>query len=668
MNAEHFQEAVTGIVAGDIPASSGVLVRLLETASDAYYNTEGDILFPVVDFETGELTQLVAGAVVDALIDDSLYDALERLLKSIDPKNSFFLEVGSDVRGGKVPLPFKMGSLDQVYEGGETLKWVKDHGLEDADFVISDKLDGTSAAVIYNRKGEFNSAFSRGNGTLGADITRHVKKFSNVPAKGAVPDFAARCEVILPVAKWPEVRDATVSRSGRLYKNARNYTAGRMNASDSDDIFLKNIHLVVTSVEVPEVGKMQQLEMARKAGFLTNYYVVVKGRDLTDEFLTQHLNERRAESAYELDGIVIDIDDYQTRMAIPKTSSSLNPQYAKKYKVADAANYAEVKVQAVLWRPSKAGYLKPRIMIEPTDLAGVTITYATGFNAKFIKDNGIGPGAIVKLTRSGDVIPYVTGVIKSVEPQMPTEAEFGSMSYTPGDVDLVMDDLDAHPDVRYYRILDVFKSLDVPHLKQGSVEKLIAAGFDSEVKIIKATLVELQKVLGDSAGKKVCEGLKSKLNPIEEHLLVGSTGLLGRGIGRRKCKRVVDAFGRTDVTLKELLSIEGFEQKTASLYVNNYPKVRQFLADIQGHYAIAQPKAKVTEGDLAGICVVFTGVRDKELEATIEAKAGRIGSSVNKETTHLVCKDPTSGSSKMKKASDLGVKIIDLATAQELFG
>ncbi len=674
MNSEHVRSVATALLAGEIPATPDTLVEILAFASDVYYNLEAptEVEYPVFDLDTGEVIEYVKQISPSVeLLSDEEFDTLERQLKAIDPKNPFFLEVGSDVRGGKVPLPFKMGSLDQVYEG-DTEKWVKNEKLAAEHFVISDKLDGTSVALIYDRKGNFLSAFSRGNGTMGADITRHIKQLQCVPKKVENGPLQLRAEAIIPISDWPTVKAATLARSGREYKNARNYVAGKMNASESDPTFIQYLHVVITSVEDDTLGKAEQLELARANGFLTTYYEVVEGKTLKDDFLTSYLTERRdyagKGSKYEIDGIVLDVDDIAARKRLPKTSSGLNPTWAKKFKIAGADNLATTEVVGVHWRVSKAGYLKPRVEIKPVDLTGVTITFATGFNAAFIRDNKVGPGAVIKITRAGDVIPYITEVVTGTTAQLPSEVEFGAMSYTPGDVDLVLDDLDSHSDTRYYRILDAFKTLDVPHLRQGAVEKLIEAGFDSEAKIIKATDAELKKVLGDSAGRKVSEGLKQRLNPVELPTLAGASQTLGRGIGVRKSTKILNALGSFDFTVEQLIAVEGFERKTAETVVANLPKLNAFLAEIDGYYTLAEKEAPPEDGDLKGIVVVFTGVRDKELEKVIQSKAGIIGSSVNKDTTHLVCKDPSSGSSKMKKAADLGVKIIDLTTAQELWG
>lgn len=653
----------------DIPNET--IEVILNFASDIYYNAECDepIQVPALDGDgniDGYVSQRAADFIGFEFLSDAEFDALERFYRSINPTSSYFSNVGSDARGGKVPLPFTMGSLDQVYEG-DIEEWIAQNNLENEYLVLSDKLDGTSGALVYSKNGSFNSAFSRGNGTLGANISRHIKKHPSLPKKTST-EYKFRNEAIIPVKLWPTVHDTTLVETGRDYKNARNYVAGKMNASDTDDIFIKHLDIVVTSMEYPETSKVTQFETARKEGFKTPYYEVVLGKDVTTEFLIEYLQTRKKETEYEIDGIVIDIDDLELRKSLTRKGSSLNPTFAKKFKVGDDSNLAQVRVTNVIWRPSKAGYLKPRVEIEPVDLAGVTITYATGFNAKFIRDNGIGPGALIEITRSGDVIPFIKRVIDSVEPAMPDEAEFGEMHWSDGLVDLILTDSMNNEQVQFYRILDFFKTLDVPNLKGGSLEKLMKAGFDTEEKIIKASELELKNAVGDSAGSKIYNGIKDKLSNIEMHILAAASQTLGRGQGRRKLERIIRMYDTLFVSKSDIMKVEGFEEKTASLVADNLPNFQAFLDSIDGYYSFAKVQEKPTTGSLKGIVVVFTGVRDSEFEAFIEANAGSIGSGVNKNTTYLICKDINANSSKLDKANKLGVKPLTLEEAKKELG
>ena len=141
-------------------------------------------------------------------------------------------------------------------------------------------------------------------------------------------------------------------------------------------------------------------------------HIWMTGHELTDMSLSNCLATMRIESEYEIDGLVIDVNLATKRVEMNPTKSTLNPAYAVKYKIAQESNYAEAKVVGIEFNISKHGYVKPTIVIEPTKLVGVTITRCTGFNMKFIKDNMIQLGCVIKLQRAGDVIPFCMGVVK----------------------------------------------------------------------------------------------------------------------------------------------------------------------------------------------------------------------------------------------------------------
>lgn len=652
-------ELALEILSGEQEPDESTIIQILSEASDLFHNG-GD--------NDGE-----------SFLTDAQYDELEKMLRALNPKNPFLTTVGSDVRGGKVDLPHPMGSLDQVYEG-ETLKWVESNGWLDETFVISDKQDGTSA-LNRHAKGKLQIAYSRGNGFQGADITRHMSRIKALPSKSKL-NADVRLEVIMADAVFEAMRTEAEADGGRTYKNPRNYVAGRMNASESPDGFYDNVKVIATSIVEPLMSKSDQFRVLTEAGYEVTPYITKKGRELTDEFLISYLNERREKSPTAIDGIVIDLDNLAIVETLTRKSSSINPISSKKFKVGSEDNVAIATVKQVHWNPSKAGYLKPRVEIDPVELVGVTITYATGFNAKFIRDNIIGPGAKIQITRSGDVIPFIQKVVEIAPKgaQMPDVNDFGIMGWTEGNVDLVMMNITGNKAVQLEIINSTFGAtgLNVPHIREGSIEKLYDAGLTSVVSIILADEATLKAAAGDSAGTKIYEGLKTKLANVELGILAGATSLLGRGIGRRKMTKLIEALGNDAVLTefagpelaKKIAGLEGFEQKTATTIVQNLPAFRAFLEEIEGHYTLVAPKDKVTGGDLDGITVVFTGIRDKELEAAIEARSGRIGSSVNKDTTYLVAKDPEGNSSKLVKARALigDDNVISITKAKELWG
>ena len=656
---ENYGELVSSILAGSHAPSTEELVEILTKASDVYHNADST-------------NHLFAH---DWLLD-SHYDALELLLRALDPNNAFLQTVGSDVRGGKVDLPHQLGSLDQNYEG-DTIKWVRAHNWQNQQFVITDKEDGNSGLLCYGRGGKFTISYSRGNGIQGSDTTRHITKIQNfvnkLPCKADI-----RVEVMLDDHVFDNENIRAQAAGERTYKNARNYVSGKMNASVSPDWFYRNVRIVATSVVEPKMGKLEQLEFLQSVGFEVPHYVIKKGNELTDDFLIPYLQQRRqaVKGKGAIDGIVIDLDDSQLRESLRRNSSSINPMYSRKFKVGSDDNLAQATVVKVHYKPSKAGYVKPRIEIVPVNLVGVTITYLTGFNAKFIRDSNIGPGAVIEITRRGDVIPFVQRVITpAAAPQLPTQAEFGSMTWTDNEVDLVLLDQQHNKQVQLNTLISTFdiSGLNVPFLKEGSVEKLYDAGYTTAASIIRATESQLQTAVGQSAGSKIYEGLKKVLNPVKLHVLAGSSQTMGRGIGRRKMAKLIETVGEDAVLLNQLteqqiVGVESFEATTARLVVANLPKFLDFLQEIQSYYTLDRTEKQVVQGKLTGSVFVFTGFRDSSLKAAIEAQGGEVKDTPSKDMTHIVAVDKNGSSSKLQKAKAKGIEPMNIAEVKALLG
>lgn len=362
-------------------------------------------------------------------LSDRDYDSLKRTAFSLDPSHEYFVQVGSDVRGGKIKLPYPMGSLNQVYEG-EIKDWVSKYSLAGQDIVVAHKLDGVSCLLVYNND-KLSIAYSRGNGLEGADITRHIKNIPGVPKSLTGVDYlVVRAEVIMKNQTFQ-------TNHSKDFKNPRNMVAGAMNRKETEADVLKDLDVIAYEIVAGSIGndttvqknkKTKTLDTLKSLGFNTVHYDVEKASDLDDSFLVEAFARARSDSDYELDGLVLTVDDH-ANMTRLSASSTLNPEHSVKYKVLDSNSIVETYVTNVLWEVSKSGFIKPRVEIFPVELFGTTVKYATGFNAKFIIDNGIGKGAKIKITKSGMVIPYIVGVEKKVEPQLPPIIlEFGNLT------------------------------------------------------------------------------------------------------------------------------------------------------------------------------------------------------------------------------------------------
>lgn len=607
----------------------------------------------------------------DSYLPDAQYDFLYQFVYAQVPSDKFFTGVGSEVRGEKIKLPFTMGSLDQVYVG-DMAKWILDWNLDEEKIAISDKLDGTSGMAVFDNTGEFQIAYSRGNGVEGADISRHMRKMRSFPK--SLPDvtetITVRGENIFEFASFPYLQKTFTRKDGKRYKNPRNMIAGVMNAEEKEPEIYDFVKFVAYEIVGSSLSKVEQFKKLEELGFEVPYYIVYDGKACTDEKLTALLKLRKQESPYEIDGIVLDVVGAAKRGEMNPTRDTLNPAFTIKYKITSADNIMEIPVIDVEYNASSHGYWKPRVNLKPTEMGGVTVSWATGFNAKFIESNNIGPGAVLRVTRSGDVIPFIMGVITAApEPQMPTDEYpwHWSVNDDGDEVDAILDNPEDLPIVAIKRMTRFFEKVEAPLLKLGNIEKLHNEGYD-KVRIIKATEAELVSILGKN-GTKVFTGLREKLTDIPLYKIMGAVSTQ-RGIGVRRMKKLQKAFGRDGLYKCNdpdvIASVDGFDTKTAEQAVTVIGRFIDFFADIYEFITIAEDAIVGSDSILSGEKICMTGFRDKEMAAKIEEMGGEVQSGVSGKTTMLICKDPNSNSGKVKKARDNGTRIVGIDEFKEM--
>lgn len=605
------------------------------------------------DFEESELIEALK--VIDdyyfndnEIIDDVTYDAFRMLIKQTYPNNVYFLGVGSSIRGGKIPLPYPMPSLNQI-EIGQIKPWIDNTGLNYEDLVISDKMDGASITVVYDYQGNLQIGYSRGDGTQGADITRHLLKIKNLPQK-ITHSMAIRCEVEISEDNFKILQNKMVrSSNGQPYKNARNMVSGLMNASSNNPIVYEYLDVFAYSIlnVLTTKNKKEQLEYLTEEGFKVPFYTVKKGIELNDTWLADYLNKRRGLNNFAIDGVVIDVNSAERRTRLDADIDTGNPKSAIKYKVADASNQHVATVELVEWNVSKHGYLKPRVVFTPFPLCGVTVTHTTGYNAKFIKDNNIGKGTQCLVSRCGDVVPNIMSIVKSTTAELPTE----HCEWNETGVDLVLVNKHSNDEMKVQQLLDFCASLDFPHLKEGNVRMLYEAGIKTPVDVVKLSMVQATLIIGAN-GIKAYHGIKEKLTDVALSDVMGAFPAFGRGIGQRKMKKLVEALGEDFTSWAGIANVEGFDTKTSSLVMAGIDEFKVFYDDTKDLISY-KGRDKVAGGKLDGQKIIMTGFRDKALEKQVEDLGGENQSAVSAKTTIVIAADPDSTSGKAQKARDL---------------
>lgn len=613
------------------------VARLLDAASDAYYNT------------------------ANAILTDDMFDLVKDTLHTRDPNNPALHRVGAPIRGEKVELPFWMGSMDKIRDDPKQLdKWKSKY---EGQYIVSDKLDGNSAMIVYNKNGSIQM-YSRGDGEYGQDITHLVPMIRHVPPPNGVPasGLAVRGELIISRANWEKIRD--------MGANARNVVAGTMNAKHPNHVIAERIDFVAYEMLKPKtLGPSACLDALESMGFKVMHREILASTTLTIDSLSEILVRRRRESEYEVDGVVVEHDE------IHKTVKGKNPAHAFAFKSILTHEEAEVIVKEVEWNVSKDGYMKPTVIFDAVQIAGVTIQRATGFNAAFIEKHVIGPGARIVIIRSGDVIPYIVRVLSpasSKQPSMPRDPYVWGDSH----VDIQIASGSESSDMRLKQMEHFVSSLDVKHVAAGTLKRLFEAGYDSIPKLMRLTEGDILKIDGfkEASAKRIVEGFqKARAQSTCSDMMVASN-VFGRGLGKKKIELIVEALpsvmeGKTP-TIEELLKIKGAGEETAKAFVAGLPLFFNFMADI-GVPCKPKPHAKkaannTTAPSLANQTFVFTGFRNKEWEGKVAELGGKVSTSVSKSTSFVVAEDPTESSTKLNKARDLGVRIISKQTFSEM--
>ena len=600
----------------------GKLKSLKEHLDDKYYNTE----------ETCEF-------------NDFQYDILKDLITEIEGEN-YIHSIGSKVRedDNRVKLPVWLGSLDKIKpeDKNKLNNWVAKNNFE--NYIVENKLDGVSC--LYECKKGNVKLYTRGDGSIGADITHLLEYIKNIPKVKI--DIMIRGELIMKEKTFKSKYSDTVA-------NSRNMISGLVNAK-SLRIGLYDVDFVtyeIISNEDYQSNPSKQFNMLEHLGFQVVSNKIINKTELNVEKLSEILIYNKSLYEYEIDGIIIQPDEKYIR------NLKDNPKYAFAFKI---NTFVEAIVEGVEWNISKYKLLKPRIKIKPVNLNGVNINYASGSNAKNIFDNSIGKGAVVKLTRSGDVIPYIFDVIKAAEfPDMPTI----SYKWNENKVDIIVEDDENNiSDIKM--ISSFFSGMGIKNISDSTVEKIYNAGYKTLKSILKAKKEDFQKIDGfqKTLSEKIYNNIHNGLQNITLDLLIGSACVFGEGIGRKKVKSLLDNFPdilEINMSEKDMIekikNIEGFSDKTAEKIVNNIDKVKKFLKDIE-KYVSYEKSAQLSSNKLEGKSILFSGYRPKELMEIITKNGGTIASTVNKTLSILIVKDKDSHSSKIETAKKFGIEIL----------
>jgi NAD-dependent DNA ligase len=609
------------------------LVSVIKLASDAYHNSSKQ------------------------LIDDYTYDLLIDRLKEINPNNPILKKVGSVVWGEDVKLPYWMGSMDKI-KFGDIKSFNRFVVKYPGPYVLSDKLDGVSC-LVYVTKNEI-SLYTRGDGEYGKNITHLLNYLIPKSSQKLLLNFnsiAIRGEIIMSKQKF-------LKYSGKV-PNARNMVAGIVNTKPEklkDEI--NDVDFVSYEIIEPELLPTEQFDRLKKLKLKTAYNLVHE--EISLDSLELIFQDRKKDSEYEIDGIII------TQNSMNKYVTGSNPDYSFAYK--GPTQISEAEVIAILWEASKDGKLIPRVQIKPVILSGVTITYSTGFDANYIYKNNLGPGAIIRITRSGEVIPYILSVIKPASDGKPSFPD-PKMKYHWDDnhVHIVLDDIENNNEVIIKNMTHFAQTIGAEHISLGIINRLVENGIDSIEKLIQITTDDLLTIDGfkERLSEKIVNSLQLALDNMNTLTLMVASNKFGHGFGNRKLKKIMDSFpnivNQYKITDRQkwfdkIKALDGFSDITTNDFLDHlnsfqtfYTKINQIIK-IKPYVVMNKNNKNKFEGEI----IVFTGFRNKDWEEIIESNGGKLSSTVSGKTTLLVYNDADTNSSKYLKAIELGIKTLSI--------
>jgi DNA ligase (NAD+) len=653
----------------------------------------------------------------DPEISDSEFDRLIEELKGLEAAHPELVtpdsptqRVGGKPREGfvKVPHSLPMLSLDNAYSQEELGNWERRvhelSGRKDVEYVCELKLDGMSLALRYEA-GKLVRGITRGDGNTGEDVTANVRTVRSIPLSiplarledaGIPRDFEVRGEMLMPVASFRQMNEERERQGLSLFRNPRNATAGTVRqlepaitAERRMDFFA---YILIASL-VRRGGnsaapggvfeyQWDTLNALDAAGFKVNPRRA-RAQNFGEvwEFIAQW-EEKRESLPYEIDGVVVKVNSSALQRHLGFTGKA--PRWAMAYKY--AARSAVTQIENIQVQVGRTGKLTPVAELKPVPIGGTTVGRATLHNMDEIERLGVKIGDWVEVERGGDVIPKVTRVLDDDKhPRghesfaMPDDCPVcgGHVVRAEGEADhrcvnqkcpAKLRETILHFASRGVMNIDGMGEVLVNQLTERGLVKDIADIY----KLTKSDLLTLERMGAKSAQNVLGEIERSKQLPLERVIY----GLGIRFVGERTAQFLAEHFGSIDAlenaSEEELQQVEEVGPRIATSIVQFFaePRNRELVEELRAAGLKFEGKRKERGTQLRGKTFVLTGTlsnytRD-EAKKRIEDAGGKVSGSVSKKTDYVVA--GSDAGSKLEKAREFGVRVIDERELDELVG
>ena len=621
----------------------------------------------------------------DPEITDAEYDELMRRLQALEAQHAELLtpdsptqRVGGKPREGfvKVLHSSSLLSLDNALNEGELREFdrrVRDLlGGAPYRYVTELKLDGLSMAAHY-RDGQFTQAITRGDGTVGEDVTENARTIRSLPlrVKSPLPSFEVRGETVMSRRAFERLNTGRDAKGLSRFANPRNAAAGSLRLLEPRLTAERRLeyytYFLLTEGSPAFDSHWRSLEELRHLGFKVEPHSKIC-QTIDEVFaLCNAWESKREELPYDIDGVVVKIDSVEQQRQLGLTAKA--PRWAIAYKY--PARQATTMVEAIEVQVGRTGALTPVACLRPVEVGGVTVSRATLHNEDEIERLGLEIGDEVVVERSGDVIPKVVRVSSQGSYRktfrLPSQCPVCGGKVVREAGEAASRCINANCPARLKESLLHFASrgvMNIDGMGEALVDQLVDRGIVRNVAdlygLTLADLVGLEHMGVKSAGNLIRNIESSRQNPLPR--VITSLGI--RFVGERTAIFLAEAFGSMDAieraSLEELQLAEEVGPKVAEAVVQYFsePGNRELVdrlrkAGLQFCYASTSPKA----GPLQGKTLVITGTlptlsRDQAREL-IEQAGGKVSSAVSRKTSYVVVGEDAG--SKLAKARELGI-------------
>ena len=624
----------------------------------------------------------------DSLMDELI--KLEEKYPKLKQSNSPTTKVGNEVIAAfnKVTHPTPMFSLADVFNEDE----VRDFDakvrreVSNPEYVCELKMDGLAVSLIY-KDGKFVSAATRGNGVIGEDITHNVRTIKKLPLTlHKKVDLEVRGEIYMNKKVFNELNEKRKQENLNLFQNPRNAAAGSIRQLDSSITKERQLDIVLYHLPNTTLKKHSEtIELLKECGLPTNpNNKICKNIDEIMDYI-HYWTEHRPELPYEIDGIVIKVNDLAMQKRLGYTVKY--PKWAVAYKF--PAETVITRLDDIVCTVGRTGQITPNAVLEPIKVAGSTIRRATLHNYQYISDKDLRIGDYVYLHKAGDVIPEVVGPVKErrvneLEPYVMIDKcpICGTkLEESASKIDLYC--LNEHCPARKVNSLIHFISrgcMNIDGLGESIVEDFYNMGIIKDVTDIyklkdkKEELIELEGFGSKSVSNLLISIENSKNNSLENLL----NGLGINGIGAKTAKILAKKYETMDNLMNA--SSEELEQikdigSTLSSNISNYfdnPKNRMLIHELKDIGINMEYKGlKIIQDEaFTNKKFVLTGTisflsRD-ELKKIIEDRGGEVSGSVSKKTDVVIAGE--NPGSKYDKAKSLNIPIWDEVSLRNYLG